>query len=150
MAVHKGPASLRPRCTRSGSSVAAIQVYQSTILPVYQSTSPLSSSGVFSSWILAGKESCFWHVDKTWEWQILAWPSREDARKFPNTFVECRLVIYCWFFRDSVFEASLGCDHSIEFHVLSDIICSIWVQILALKPQGGIWVWELSTVTRKI
>jgi hypothetical protein len=26
MAVHKGPASLRPRCTRSGSSVAAIPV----------------------------------------------------------------------------------------------------------------------------
>jgi hypothetical protein len=30
MAAHKGPASLRPRCTRSGSSVAAIPVYQST------------------------------------------------------------------------------------------------------------------------
>jgi hypothetical protein len=29
MATHKGPASLRPRCTRSGSSVAAIPVYQS-------------------------------------------------------------------------------------------------------------------------
>jgi hypothetical protein len=28
MAAHKGPASLRPRCTRSGSSVAAIPVYQ--------------------------------------------------------------------------------------------------------------------------
>jgi hypothetical protein len=27
MAAHKGPASLRPRCTRSGSSVAAIPVY---------------------------------------------------------------------------------------------------------------------------
>jgi hypothetical protein len=27
MATHKGPASLRPRCTRSGSSVAAIPVY---------------------------------------------------------------------------------------------------------------------------
>jgi hypothetical protein len=32
MAAHKGPASLRPRCTRSGSSVAAIPVYQSTSL----------------------------------------------------------------------------------------------------------------------
>jgi hypothetical protein len=30
MAAHKGPASLRPRCTRSGSSVAAIPIYQST------------------------------------------------------------------------------------------------------------------------
>jgi hypothetical protein len=30
MAAHKGPASLRPRCTGTGSSVAAIQVYQST------------------------------------------------------------------------------------------------------------------------
>jgi hypothetical protein len=30
MTAHKGPASLRPRCTRSGSSVAAIPVYQST------------------------------------------------------------------------------------------------------------------------
>jgi hypothetical protein len=29
MATYKGPASLRPRCTRSGSSVAAIPVYQS-------------------------------------------------------------------------------------------------------------------------
>jgi hypothetical protein len=29
MAAHKGPASLRPRCTRSGSSVAAIPVSQS-------------------------------------------------------------------------------------------------------------------------
>jgi hypothetical protein len=27
MAAHKGPATLRPRCTRSGSSVAAIPVY---------------------------------------------------------------------------------------------------------------------------
>jgi hypothetical protein len=32
MAAHKGPASLRPRCTRSGSSVARIPVYQSTSL----------------------------------------------------------------------------------------------------------------------
>jgi hypothetical protein len=32
MAAHIGPASLRPRCTRSGSSVAAIPVYQSTHL----------------------------------------------------------------------------------------------------------------------
>jgi hypothetical protein len=30
MAAHKGPPSLRPRCTRSGSSVAAIPVYQYT------------------------------------------------------------------------------------------------------------------------
>jgi hypothetical protein len=30
MAAHKGPASLRPRCTQGGSSVAAIPVYQST------------------------------------------------------------------------------------------------------------------------
>jgi hypothetical protein len=29
MAAHKGRASLRPRCTRSGSSVAAIPVYKS-------------------------------------------------------------------------------------------------------------------------
>jgi hypothetical protein len=29
MAAHKGPASLRPRCIRSGSSVAAIPVHQS-------------------------------------------------------------------------------------------------------------------------
>jgi hypothetical protein len=27
MAVHKGPANLRPRCTQSGSSAAAIPVY---------------------------------------------------------------------------------------------------------------------------
>jgi hypothetical protein len=27
MAAHKGPASLRPRCTQSGSSVATIPVY---------------------------------------------------------------------------------------------------------------------------
>jgi hypothetical protein len=31
MAVHKGLASLRPRCTRSGSSVAVIPVYQFTL-----------------------------------------------------------------------------------------------------------------------
>jgi hypothetical protein len=31
MAAHKGPASSMPRCTRGGSSVAAISVYQSTI-----------------------------------------------------------------------------------------------------------------------
>jgi hypothetical protein len=30
MAAHKGPANLRPRCTRSGSCVAAIPLYQST------------------------------------------------------------------------------------------------------------------------
>jgi hypothetical protein len=29
MAAHKGPASLRPRCTRGGSCVAAIPVYES-------------------------------------------------------------------------------------------------------------------------
>jgi hypothetical protein len=29
MAAHKGPASIRPRCTRGGSSVAAIPVYPS-------------------------------------------------------------------------------------------------------------------------
>jgi hypothetical protein len=29
MAAYKGPGSLRPRCTRSGSSVAAIPFYQS-------------------------------------------------------------------------------------------------------------------------
>jgi hypothetical protein len=28
MAAHKGPASLRPRCTRRGSSVAVIPIYQ--------------------------------------------------------------------------------------------------------------------------
>jgi hypothetical protein len=38
MAVHKGPASLRPRCTRSGSSVAAIPVYQSTIIDIHLTT----------------------------------------------------------------------------------------------------------------
>jgi hypothetical protein len=31
MAAHKGPASSRPRCTQSGSSVAAIPVYQSNL-----------------------------------------------------------------------------------------------------------------------
>jgi hypothetical protein len=31
MAVHKGSASLRPRSTRSGSSIAAIPVYQSNL-----------------------------------------------------------------------------------------------------------------------
>jgi hypothetical protein len=30
MAAHRGPASLRPRCTRSGSSVAVIPVYCAT------------------------------------------------------------------------------------------------------------------------
>jgi hypothetical protein len=34
MAAHKGPTSLRPRCTRGGGSVAAIQVYQSTVTTV--------------------------------------------------------------------------------------------------------------------
>jgi hypothetical protein len=33
MAAHKGPASLRPRCTRSGSSVDAIPDYQSLLHP---------------------------------------------------------------------------------------------------------------------
>jgi hypothetical protein len=33
MAAHKGPSSLRPRCTRSGSSVAAMPVYQSNTPP---------------------------------------------------------------------------------------------------------------------
>jgi hypothetical protein len=33
MAAHKGPASLRPRCTRSGSSIAAIPVYIPTGIP---------------------------------------------------------------------------------------------------------------------
>jgi hypothetical protein len=32
MAAHKGPATLRPRCTRSGSSVAVIPVYQSNLV----------------------------------------------------------------------------------------------------------------------
>jgi hypothetical protein len=32
MAAHEGPANLRPRCTRSGSSVAAIPVYLSSQL----------------------------------------------------------------------------------------------------------------------
>jgi hypothetical protein len=31
MAVYKGRASLRPRCTRGGSSIAAIPVYHSTV-----------------------------------------------------------------------------------------------------------------------
>jgi hypothetical protein len=31
MAAHKGPASLRPRCTRSGSSVAAIPIYHPSL-----------------------------------------------------------------------------------------------------------------------
>jgi hypothetical protein len=30
MAAHKGPASSRPRCTRSGSSVATIPVYHTS------------------------------------------------------------------------------------------------------------------------
>jgi hypothetical protein len=45
MAAHKGPASLRPRCTRSVSSVAAIPIYQST---VYQSTVNSLQSTVYS------------------------------------------------------------------------------------------------------
>jgi hypothetical protein len=36
MAAHKGPVSLKPRCTRSGSSVAAIPVFQSTLSDVYE------------------------------------------------------------------------------------------------------------------
>jgi hypothetical protein len=35
MAAHKGHASSRSRCTRGGSSVAAIPVYQSPSLPIY-------------------------------------------------------------------------------------------------------------------
>jgi hypothetical protein len=31
MAAHKGPASLRPRCTRGGSPAAATPIYQSNI-----------------------------------------------------------------------------------------------------------------------
>jgi hypothetical protein len=34
MAAHKWPGSLRIGCTRSGSSVAAIPVYQSVVQPV--------------------------------------------------------------------------------------------------------------------
>jgi hypothetical protein len=37
MAVHKGPASLRPRCTWGGSFVAAIPVYRSTLCCSMQS-----------------------------------------------------------------------------------------------------------------
>jgi hypothetical protein len=55
-----------------------------------------------------------------------------DDGQFPNTSVEWRIVTYCWIIGDPVFEASLGCGHSIDFHMLSDIICSMWVKILVL------------------
>jgi hypothetical protein len=41
MAAHKGPTSLRPRSIRSGSSVAAIPVYQSIEELVYNFTPPI-------------------------------------------------------------------------------------------------------------
>jgi hypothetical protein len=47
MAAHKGPASSRPRCTRSGSSVAAIPVYQS--LPECVAVAVLGCSSVIDS-----------------------------------------------------------------------------------------------------
>jgi hypothetical protein len=49
MAAHKGPTSPRPRCTRSGSSVAAIPVYQSN--PFFQRKSWISNPGVIARFI---------------------------------------------------------------------------------------------------
>jgi hypothetical protein len=54
MAAHKGPASLRPRCTRSGSSVAAI--------PVYQSLAFLSSSSSY----VQSQTNCFFSAPYIW------------------------------------------------------------------------------------
>ena len=91
-----------------------------------------SSSGVISSWILAGKEGCGLPCGQDLGVEDTGMPSWYDARQFPNTSFECHLVTYCWIIRDPVFEASLGCGHSIDFYMLSDIFCSIWVQILVL------------------
>jgi hypothetical protein len=77
------------------------------------------------------KKAAFWHVDKTWEWQILAWPSWDDARQLPDTFAECHLIRYCWITRDPLFQAGLGCSRPVDFH-MSDITFSKWVQILVL------------------
>jgi hypothetical protein len=49
MVAHKGPASLRPRCTRSGTSVAAIPVYQSSSHPDHALSSPHSDIPVTSA-----------------------------------------------------------------------------------------------------
>jgi hypothetical protein len=58
MAAHKGPASLRPRCTRSGSSVAAISVYQSTVCcQEYERRRPLCFVTMFW-YFMDGTEKC--------------------------------------------------------------------------------------------
>jgi hypothetical protein len=51
MAGHEEPASLRPRCTRSGSSVAAIPVYQFNPLKYggYECLSELNSKTPYSA-----------------------------------------------------------------------------------------------------
>jgi hypothetical protein len=79
MAAHKGPASLRPRCTRSGSSVATIPVYQSTVLTAGKEITNSMKTKVLKAiiWLrsnlgtgilqfllihkLLNGSSCYWH-----------------------------------------------------------------------------------------
>jgi hypothetical protein len=50
MAAHKGLARLRPRCTRSGSSVAAIPVYITIKCIVYGYSKAHISHGILTKW----------------------------------------------------------------------------------------------------
>jgi hypothetical protein len=95
MAAHKGSANLRPRCTRSGSSVAAIPVYHSTSLPVYQST-PVEINHLWdntneclfvllsSSWIQT--DSCLPTLNTT---HLLNFPQMSKNYHFSNRFSLC-------------------------------------------------------------
>jgi hypothetical protein len=46
MAAHKGPASSRPRCTRSGSSVAAVPIYQCSLCIRLTTLPPLRANSL--------------------------------------------------------------------------------------------------------
>jgi hypothetical protein len=58
MAVHKGPTSLRPRCTRSGSSVAAIPVYHARSKYAWHMLTLGFSSNISDVFVEVGFQTC--------------------------------------------------------------------------------------------
>jgi hypothetical protein len=90
MAAHKGPASLRPRCTQSGNSVAAIPAYPS--LPgltlknskccscyIYLSCMDLRFNSDF--WLLAiqHEQICFFMVEVESIWCFVQWVIKKQT-----------------------------------------------------------------------
>jgi hypothetical protein len=81
MAGHKGPTSSRPRCTRSGSSVAAIPVYQSIAITLLLS----SQVQIFNAF-----------NDKEFVWGLMLRASRIYVKElsFPNKTVDVRAIFF--------------------------------------------------------